>query len=74
MRRSTATGWPLEVIIKSVLPADFSHSLTGFFFSSLTEIVLTAAPYPKRGFHATDQLYPEHSEMRRHIGICSDFR
>jgi hypothetical protein len=32
-------------MIKSSLPADFNHWLAGFFFSSLTEIVLTAAIY-----------------------------
>ena len=45
MRRSTATGWPLDVMIKSSLPADFNHWLAGFFFNSLTEIVLTVAIY-----------------------------
>jgi hypothetical protein len=32
-------------MIKSSLPADFNHWLAGFFFSSLTEIVLTVAIY-----------------------------
>ena len=45
IRRSTATGWPLDVIIKSPLPADFNHWLAGFFLRSLTEIVLTVAIY-----------------------------
>ncbi len=35
-------------MIKSSLPADFNHWLAGFFFSSLTEIVLTVANY--KGF------------------------
>jgi hypothetical protein len=39
------TGWPWDVIIKSSLPADFNHWLAGFFFSSLTEIALTAEIY-----------------------------
>ena len=30
---------------KSPLPADFNHWLAGFFFSSLTEIVLTVSIY-----------------------------
>src|SRR5437667_2503108 len=45
IRISTATGWPLEVMTKSSLPADFNHWLADFFFSSLTEIVLMAKGY-----------------------------
>ena len=38
-------GRPLAVMIKSPLRADFSHWLAGFFFSSLTEIVLMSEAY-----------------------------
>jgi len=55
MRRSTATGRPLEVMIKSALPADFNHWLAGCFFSSLTEIVLTAAIHKNCAAHARRQ-------------------
>jgi len=47
MRTSAATGWPLEVMIKSSLPTDFHHWLAGFLLSSLTEIVLTVPVYRK---------------------------
>jgi len=40
MRNSTATGCPLDVTTKSSLPADLSHCFAGFFYKSLTEIVL----------------------------------
>jgi len=53
MRDSTATGRPLEVIIRSPLPADFNHWLAGLFFSSVTEIVLTVATYKEATVHAS---------------------
>jgi hypothetical protein len=37
------------------LPADFNHWLAGFFFSSLTEIVLTAAICKDCAAHARRQ-------------------
>ncbi len=40
MRSNTAMGWPLEVMTKSSLLADLSHCFVGFFFNSLTDIVL----------------------------------
>src|SRR6266566_5418130 len=53
MGRSTATGWPLEVMTRSCLPADFNHAPAGFFFNSLMEIVLTAGKYLGRATHAS---------------------
>ena len=54
-RKSTATGWPLDVMIKSSLPADFNHWLAGFLFSSLTEIVLTPAIFKECAARARRQ-------------------
>src|SRR5205814_10281659 len=45
IRSSTATGWPLEVMTKSFLPADLSHCFADFFFRSVTEIVLMSKEY-----------------------------
>jgi hypothetical protein len=42
-------------MIRSSLPADFNHWLAGFFFSSLTEIVLTATIYKDYLAHARRQ-------------------